>query len=57
MLEKAENGHVSIQELFKLNFIPTYTCNIRSPKKDSVKKMVLCKIGDDIDPFDDTANR
>ncbi len=39
MVVKAENGHVNIKELFKLNFIATY--NIRSPEKDSEKNIVL----------------
>ncbi len=55
MVAKAENGHFNIQELFKFNFIATY--NIRSPEKDSEKKMVLCKKGDDITPFDGSLMR
>ncbi len=34
----------------KSNFLATY--NIRSPKQDSEKKIVLCKKGDDITRFD-----
>jgi hypothetical protein len=37
---------------FQLNFISTY--NIRSPKEDSKKKIVLCKKGDDITQLDGT---
>jgi hypothetical protein len=38
MLAKAKNDHA--------------TYNIRSPKQDSEKKIVLCKKGDDITRFD-----
>ncbi len=46
MLAKVKNGHANIQALFNSNFLATY--NIRSPKQDSEKKIVLCKKGDGI---------
>ncbi len=50
MLAKAKIDHANIQALFKSNFVATY--NIRSPKQDSEKKIVLYKKGDDSTRFD-----
>ncbi len=49
MLAKVKNGHTNMWALFKLNLAPY---NIRSPKQDSEKKIVLCKKGDDITRLD-----
>jgi hypothetical protein len=39
--QKPKNGHANVWGLFKLNFKATY--NIRPPKQDHEKNMVLCK--------------
>ncbi len=52
MLAEAKNGHANIQAFLKSKFVATY--NIRSPKQDSEKKIVLCKKGDDITRLDGT---